>query len=76
MNVMHDLAEARATALVLRATAKVVRAEQDSLMFRLNGAADTLDRSTIFLPQLRGPSLRRAVTVRKHRRAAATIINK
>jgi hypothetical protein len=38
MNALTDLAEARATALVLRATAKVVRAEQGSLMFRLNRA--------------------------------------
>jgi hypothetical protein len=43
MDVMSGIAEARATALVLRATAKVVRAEQGSLMFRLNRAADTLD---------------------------------
>lgn len=43
MNALGDIAEARATALVLRATAKVVRAEQGSLMFRLNRAADTLD---------------------------------
>ncbi|WP_116812095.1 hypothetical protein [Steroidobacter cummioxidans] len=44
MNVTHDIAEARATALVLRAKAKVVRSEQGSLMFRLNRAADALDR--------------------------------
>lgn len=43
MDVVSDIAEARATALVLRATAKVVRAEQGSLMFRLNRAADILD---------------------------------
>jgi hypothetical protein len=40
---MSDIAEARATALVLRATAKVVRAEQGSLMLRLKRAADVLD---------------------------------
>lgn len=40
---MSDIAEARATALVLRATAKVVRAEQGSLRFRLNRAAHALD---------------------------------
>jgi len=43
MDGMSDLAEARATALVLRATAKSVRGEPGSLMFRLNRAADTLD---------------------------------
>lgn len=43
MDVMSDIAEARATALVLRATAKVVRAEQGSLMFRLSRGADALD---------------------------------
>ena len=43
MNVLSDIAEARATALALRATAKVVRAEQGSLMLRLNRAADALD---------------------------------
>jgi hypothetical protein len=43
MNAASDIAEARATALVLRATAKVVRGEQGSLMFLLNRAADILD---------------------------------
>ncbi|WP_129648806.1 hypothetical protein [Peristeroidobacter agariperforans] len=43
MDGMNDIAEARATALVLRATAKAVRGEQGSLMFRLNRAADILD---------------------------------
>lgn len=43
MNPMSEIAEARASALVLRATARVVRAEQGSLRFRLNRAADALD---------------------------------
>jgi hypothetical protein len=43
MDALSDIAEARATALVLRATARVVRAEQGSLMLRLNRAADVLD---------------------------------
>lgn len=43
MVVMSDIAEARATALVLRATAKAVGADQGSLMYRLNRAADVLD---------------------------------
>jgi hypothetical protein len=43
MNAASDIAEARATALVLRATAKAVRGEQGSLMFRLNRAAGVLD---------------------------------
>lgn len=43
MDVMSGIAEARATALVLRATAKAVRADQSSLMYRLNRAADVLD---------------------------------
>lgn len=43
MNVASELAEARASALVLRATAKVARGEQGSLSFRLNRAADALD---------------------------------
>lgn len=43
MDGMNDIAEARVTALVLRATAKAVRGEQGSLMFRLNRAAETLD---------------------------------
>lgn len=37
------MVDARATALVLRATAKVVRAEQGALRLRLNRAADVLD---------------------------------
>jgi hypothetical protein len=43
MDAMSDIAEAHATALVLRATAKVVRAEQGALRLRLNRAADALD---------------------------------
>lgn len=43
---MHDIAEARATALVLRSTARVVRAEQGALRFRMLKAADALDGMT------------------------------
>ncbi|GFE85023.1 hypothetical protein GCM10011487_70230 [Steroidobacter agaridevorans] len=43
MDGMTDIAEAHATALVLRATAKAVRGERGPLMFRLNRAADILD---------------------------------
>lgn len=43
MNAQNDIAEARATAIVLRATAKAVRADQGSLMYRLDRAADILD---------------------------------
>lgn len=43
MNVTHEIAEARATALVLRSTARAVRGEQDSLRYRLLQAADALD---------------------------------
>lgn len=43
MDGMSDIAEARATALVLRATAKSVRGERGPLMRRLNRAADILD---------------------------------
>ncbi|GFE79262.1 hypothetical protein GCM10011487_12620 [Steroidobacter agaridevorans] len=43
MSASGEIAEARATALVLRATAKAVRADQGSLMYRLNRAADVLD---------------------------------
>jgi hypothetical protein len=43
MNAMSEIAEARATALVLRSTARFVRAEQGALMLRLNRAADALD---------------------------------
>jgi hypothetical protein len=43
MDVMSDIAEARATALVLRATAKSVRGDQGPLRFRLDRAARTLD---------------------------------
>ena len=43
MTVLLQIAEASATALTLRATAKVVRAEQGALRFRLIRAADALD---------------------------------
>lgn len=43
MNAATQLAEALATSQVLRATAKAVRADQSSLHFRLNHAADALD---------------------------------
>jgi hypothetical protein len=43
MDVVSDIAEARATALVLRATAKALRGVRGPLMFRLNRAADALD---------------------------------
>ena len=43
MNASSEMAEARATAIVLRATAKVVRAEQGALRLRLNRSADVLD---------------------------------
>ena len=43
MNVTHEISEARATALVLRSTARAVRGEQDSLRYRLLQAADALD---------------------------------
>jgi hypothetical protein len=43
MDGMTDIAEAHATALVLRATAKAVRGERGPLRFRLNRAADILD---------------------------------
>ena len=44
MDGMNDIAEAHATALVLRTTAKSVRGERGPLRFRLNRAADILDR--------------------------------
>jgi len=43
MNVMSDLAEARASALSLRASAKACGSEQGALKFRLTRAADSLD---------------------------------
>lgn len=39
----NDIHEARATAIVLRATARAVRGEQESLRLRLIRAADALD---------------------------------
>jgi hypothetical protein len=41
--ITPQVAEARATALVLRATARAIRAEQGALYVRLNRAADVLD---------------------------------
>jgi hypothetical protein len=43
MSALPELAEARATAEVLRATARAVRAERGALGLRLYRAADTLD---------------------------------
>lgn len=43
MNVMNDIAEARASALSLRASAKACTSEQGPLRFRLARAADALD---------------------------------
>lgn len=43
MDGINNIAEARATALVLRTTAKAVRGERGPLRFRLNRAADILD---------------------------------
>lgn len=43
MSDMPELAEARATAQVLRATARVLRGEQAALTFRLRRAADVMD---------------------------------
>lgn len=43
MNAMHDIAEARATALSLRASAKACTSEQGALKFRLTRAAESLD---------------------------------
>jgi hypothetical protein len=43
MNAMNDVAEARATALSLRASAKACTAEQGALKFRLTRAAESLD---------------------------------
>lgn len=52
MNAMNQIAEARATALMLRASAKACGPEQRSLKFRLNRAADSLD--AIVLIAVRG----------------------
>ena len=43
MNAMNDVAEARATALSLRASAKACTPEQGPLKFRLTRAAESLD---------------------------------
>lgn len=43
MSAIPELAEARATAEVLRATAKAVRADRGALCLRLYRAADVLD---------------------------------
>lgn len=43
MNAMNDVAEARATALSLRGSAKACTREQGALKFRLMRAADSLD---------------------------------
>jgi hypothetical protein len=43
MNVMNQIAEARASALSLRASAKACVAEQGALKFRLMRAAESLD---------------------------------
>lgn len=43
MNVMQEIAEARASALSLRASAKACAGDQGALKFRLTRAADSLD---------------------------------
>ena len=43
MNVMNDIAEARASALSLRASAKACTPEHGALKFRLTRAAESLD---------------------------------
>ena len=43
MNAMNEVAEARATALSLRASAKACAREQGALKFRLTRAAESLD---------------------------------
>lgn len=43
MSVMNDIAEARASALSLRTSAKACTPEQGALKFRLTRAADSLD---------------------------------
>src|SRR5687767_2277730 len=43
MNAMNQIAEARATALSLRASAKACTGEQGALKFRLTRAAESLD---------------------------------
>jgi hypothetical protein len=48
LSARNEIAEARATAIVLRKTAKVLRGERGPLMFRLNRAADALDGLVAF----------------------------
>lgn len=43
MNAMNQIAEARASALSLRASAKACTGEQGALKFRLTRAAESLD---------------------------------
>lgn len=43
MSARNQIAEARATAIVLRKTAKVLRGERGPLRFRLDHAADALN---------------------------------
>lgn len=47
MNAMNDIAEARATALSLRASAKACTREQGALKFRLMRAAESLDATVL-----------------------------
>jgi hypothetical protein len=47
MNVMNEIAEARASALSLRASAKACTGEQGALKFRLTRAAESLDRMVL-----------------------------
>jgi hypothetical protein len=43
MSVLHQIAEARASAITLRASAKACAPEQGALRFRLMRAAEALD---------------------------------
>jgi len=52
MNVMSQIAEARASALTLRASAKACSREQGALKFRLVRAAESLE--AVVLIALRG----------------------
>jgi hypothetical protein len=49
MNAMNDVAEARATALSLRASAKACTREQGALKFRLTRAAESLDAMVLLV---------------------------
>ena len=51
MNAMNDVAEARATALSLRASAKACTAEPGALKFRLTRAAESLDAMVLKVEQ-------------------------